>query len=66
MLHATELLGAEARDAQGNFVGRVRELFLVPADHPGSSRESSSPGEGFSRWWRGMTRWPPPSPGNWC
>ena len=35
MLHATELLGAEARDAQGNFVGRVRELFLVPADHPG-------------------------------
>jgi magnesium transporter len=34
MLHATELLGAEARDAQGNFVGRVRELFLVPADHP--------------------------------
>ena len=35
MLHATELLGAEARDAQGNFVGRVRELFVVPADHPG-------------------------------
>ena len=35
MLHVTELLGAEARDAQGNFVGRVRELFLVPADHPG-------------------------------
>jgi len=35
MLHATELLGAEVRDAQGNFVGRVRELFIVPADHPG-------------------------------
>jgi len=35
MWHATELLGAEVRDAQGNFVGRVRELFIVPADHPG-------------------------------
>jgi CBS domain-containing protein/sporulation protein YlmC with PRC-barrel domain len=35
MLHATELLGAETRDAQGHFVGRVRELFVVPADHPG-------------------------------
>ena len=35
MLHATELLGAEVNDAQGNFVGRVRELFIVPADHPG-------------------------------
>jgi len=35
MLHATELLGAEVRDAQGNYVGRVRELFIVPADHPG-------------------------------
>jgi len=35
MLHATELLGANVNDAQGNFVGRVRELFIVPADHPG-------------------------------
>jgi len=34
MLHATELLGAEAYDAQGNFVGRVRELFIEPADQP--------------------------------
>jgi magnesium transporter len=34
MLHATELLGAEAFDAQGNFVGRVRELFIEPADQP--------------------------------
>jgi magnesium transporter len=34
MLHATELLGAEAYDAQGNFVGRVRELFIEPADAP--------------------------------
>lgn len=33
-LHATELLGAEAYDAQGNFVGRVRELFIEPADQP--------------------------------
>ncbi|HMD31166.1 MAG TPA: CBS domain-containing protein [Candidatus Acidoferrales bacterium] len=35
MLHATELLGADVNDAQGNYVGRVRELFVVPADHPG-------------------------------
>jgi len=35
MLHATELLGADVRDAQGNYVGRVRELFVVPAEHPG-------------------------------
>ncbi len=34
MLHATELLGAEAYDAGGNFVGRVRELFIEPADQP--------------------------------
>jgi len=34
MLHATELLGAEAYDAQGNFVGRVKELFIEPADQP--------------------------------
>jgi magnesium transporter len=34
MLHATELLGAEAYDAQGNFVGRVTEMFIEPADQP--------------------------------
>jgi magnesium transporter len=34
MLHATELLGAEAYDVHGNFVGRVRELFIEPADQP--------------------------------
>ncbi len=34
MLHATELLGAEAYDAQGNFVGRLTELFIEPADQP--------------------------------
>src|SRR5437016_11584105 len=32
MLHATEVLGGEAYDAQGNFVGRVSELFIEPAD----------------------------------
>ena len=32
MLHATEVLGGEAYDAQGNFVGRVSELFLEPAE----------------------------------
>jgi magnesium transporter len=30
MLHATEVLGAEVYDAAGNYVGRVRELFIVP------------------------------------
>ncbi|MFZ0213102.1 MAG: CBS domain-containing protein [Candidatus Acidiferrales bacterium] len=33
MLHATELLGSEAYDAQGNFVGRVKEFYLEPAEH---------------------------------
>jgi len=34
MLHATELLGGEAYDVQGNFVGRVSELYIEPADQP--------------------------------
>jgi magnesium transporter len=34
MLHATEILGAEAYDSQGNYVGRVKELFIEPGDHP--------------------------------
>jgi magnesium transporter len=34
MLHATDLMGAETYDAQGNFVGRVREFFIEPADQP--------------------------------
>ena len=34
MLHATEVIGGEAYDAQGNFVGRVSELFIEPADQP--------------------------------
>jgi magnesium transporter len=32
MLHATELLGAATYDVLGNYVGRVRELFIEPAD----------------------------------
>jgi magnesium transporter len=32
MLHATEMLGAGAYDDQGNFVGRVKELFIEPAE----------------------------------
>jgi magnesium transporter len=31
-LHATELLGGEAYDVQGNFVGRVTELFIEPSE----------------------------------
>jgi len=34
MLHATEILGAQAFDSAGNFVGRVKEMFIVPADQP--------------------------------
>jgi sporulation protein YlmC with PRC-barrel domain len=34
MLHATEVLGAEAYDSSGNYVGRVREMFIEPADQP--------------------------------
>src|SRR5580704_4460483 len=32
LVHATEVLGGEAYDVHGNFVGRVRELFIEPAD----------------------------------
>jgi magnesium transporter len=32
MLHATELLGSTAYDSHGNFVGRVKEFYLEPAD----------------------------------
>jgi magnesium transporter len=34
MLYATELMGAGAYDAQSNYVGRVREFFIEPADQP--------------------------------
>jgi magnesium transporter len=34
MLHATELIGAETYDSSGNFVGRVKEMFVVPAEQP--------------------------------
>jgi len=34
MLHATEILGADTYDPAGNFVGRVKELFIEPADQP--------------------------------
>jgi len=33
-LYATELMGAKAYDAQGNYVGRVREFFVEPAEAP--------------------------------
>ncbi|MDE3170103.1 MAG: magnesium transporter [Acidobacteriota bacterium] len=34
MLHATELLGAKTYDSYGHFVGRVKEMFIVPAEQP--------------------------------
>jgi magnesium transporter len=33
-LYATELMGSKTYDAQGNYVGRVREFFIEPADAP--------------------------------
>ena len=34
MLYATELMGAAAYDSNSNYVGRVREFFVEPADAP--------------------------------
>ncbi|HTZ31011.1 MAG TPA: CBS domain-containing protein [Methylomirabilota bacterium] len=34
MLYATELMGAAAYDSNSNYVGRVREFFVEPADQP--------------------------------
>jgi magnesium transporter len=34
MLYATELMGSAAYDSQDNFVGRVREFFVEPAEQP--------------------------------
>ncbi len=34
MLYATELMGSSAYDSQSNFVGRVREFFVEPAEQP--------------------------------
>ena len=34
MLFATELMGAQVFDAQGHYVGRVREFFVEPAEQP--------------------------------
>ena len=34
MLHATEVLGAETYYSAGNFVGKVKEMFVVPAEQP--------------------------------
>ncbi len=34
MLHATELIGAAAYDSAGHFVGRVKEMFVVPSEQP--------------------------------
>jgi magnesium transporter len=34
VLYATELMGARTYDAQGNYVGKIREFFIEPADQP--------------------------------
>src|SRR2546427_2243294 len=33
-LYATELIGSKAYESEGNFVGRVREFFIEPAEAP--------------------------------
>ena len=33
-LYATELMGSKTYDAAGNYVGRVREFFIEPAEAP--------------------------------
>jgi len=33
-IYATELMGSKAYDAQGNFVGKIREFFIEPAQAP--------------------------------
>ncbi|MCI0403910.1 MAG: CBS domain-containing protein [Acidobacteria bacterium] len=35
MIHVTELLDASVYDAHGNYIGRIRELCLVPTEQPG-------------------------------
>ena len=63
-LYATELMGAETYDDQGNFVGRVREFFIEPADQPNRvSRGCCFRAGDFSRWWRNTTRWRRSAPG---
>jgi magnesium transporter len=34
MLHVTEIIGADTYDVAGNFVGRVKEMFIVPDEQP--------------------------------
>jgi len=34
MLHATEVIGARTYDSLGHYVGRVKEIFVEPADQP--------------------------------
>ena len=34
MLYATELMGAKTYDPQGNYVGKIKEFFIEPADQP--------------------------------
>jgi sporulation protein YlmC with PRC-barrel domain len=34
MLYVTELMGAKTYDSQGNYVGKVREFFIEPAEQP--------------------------------
>jgi magnesium transporter len=34
MLYATELMGAKAYDSHGNYVGKIKEFFIEPAEQP--------------------------------
>ncbi len=58
-IHATELLGGEAYDVQGNFVGRVRELFIEPADQPSRVARFLLDRDKYLPCWRDTTRYEP-------
>ena len=63
MLYATEIMGSQAVDAQGNYVGRVREFFVEPADQPNRVSHFLISRGRFAPSWRGMIRCPRSSRG---
>ena len=59
MLHATEVLGGEAYDVQGNFVGRDARSFLSSRPiSPTGWRVSCLDAANTCRFWRGTIRSP--------
>jgi len=50
-IYATELMGAKTYDVAGNYVGRVREFFIEPAEAPNRVSLTCYHGAIFNRWW---------------